>query len=462
MNLKIIILGLTLVLPFPVMTEISGDDLNEGRKFTPEIYIGFHTGQYVRARYRPFNGQNQTLSHLWIGDMIGRAGLKATPNEWLTLKAGIDARLWLNKWPTSQKQDHNGTISSNKDIYLHEAYGLFSFLNDWDHGGLEITLGQFPYKYNPDVRDLGEYLFRTGTYPIYIKNDFDFPLARLSGLRVGFDFDTPVKLFDHSVAGFHLDGLLLTEREMAPFHDFTLAFIGSVNAFKAVELGGGLSFAHLWSVDDSSTTPKSVYNSYVDTTVGDTGYYTFKGTKVMLRAALDPVFFLRGKEGFLSDFFGAEGLKFYTEMAFLGIEEYPADEVNNPYGYMSLKEKRPVLLGFTIPMWKVLDVFAVEFEHFDSPYPNSYNEIMAHNLPTPFQINQNDLVYDSTAYRNDRWKFCVYAKKNIGQHVGLIFQASRDHQGWETDPLNWKNRDYEEAFVKWNEWSWHFKTEYRF
>lgn len=429
-------------------------------KISPEINISFQSGQYVKSRYSPFNGQNQTLGHLWLGDMVGHIGLIATPEDWLKLKVSIDARIWLNKWPTSLKQDFNGTISYNKDVSLGEAYGLFSLLRDWPYGGLEVALGQFSYKYNPDVRDLGEYLFRTGTYPIYISNQFDFPMARLTGLRIGFNSSTRAQFAGGSLLGFNLDGLLLTEREMAPFNDFTLAFIGGVHAFKALDIGAGVSFAHLWSVNDSLTTPKNVNNFFVENE-SDTGYYTFKGTKLMFRASIDPVFFLRGKEGFLGELFGKQGLKLYSEMAFIGLKSYPSHEINNPFGYDDIKRKRPIVLGFTIPMWKILDVLSVELEHFDCPYPNSTQKIMANNLPLPLNINPNDLVYDSTAYSKDSWKFCVYAKKNVGEHVGFIFQASRDHQGWETDPLNWKNRDYEDAFVKWNEWSWHFKTEYR-
>lgn len=34
-------------------------------------------------------------------------------------------------------------------------------------------MGYFPYKFNPDATNLGEFLFRTGTYPLYLISNFN-------------------------------------------------------------------------------------------------------------------------------------------------------------------------------------------------------------------------------------------------------------------------------------------------
>ena len=154
----------------------------------------------------------------------------------------------------------------------------------------------------------------------------------------------------------------------------------------------------------------------------------------------------------------------------VSLENYPVqgDSINgnysfNPYGYDDLKRRRPVLLGFNIPLWKILDVFAVEFEHLDSPYPNDYkNVVKNYHRPLPVVVDSNEVYYTPEIYSKDNWKFCVYTKKNIGEHFSMILQISRDHLGWNVYDSDWNNEDYQEAFVKWDEWAWFFKTEFRF
>ena len=48
---------------------------------------------------------------------------------------------------------------------------------------LKLGFGYFPFKTNPDAKDLGDYLFRTGTYPVYVINTFNRPYARLLGIH---------------------------------------------------------------------------------------------------------------------------------------------------------------------------------------------------------------------------------------------------------------------------------------
>lgn len=431
---------------------------------TPSLYISFETGQIVKGRYK-----GETFSHLWLGNIIGRGGLKVAPRDWLTLLCDLEGRVWYNTWPASKKTDKKQILGSYYSFYLNQAQGIFSFLQDKPIR-MEFALGMFPYKYNPEVRDLGEFLFRSGTYPVYLINNFDFPMARLTGFRAGFDFDLPWELAGNNF-NIHCDLMLLTERDMLPYHDFSFASIVNVNAFNLIEVGGGLNFAHLWPVDEDITTPKSYLNIMnldtisVDSTGWpteiDTSYYTFKGTKMMFRTTIDPVFFLRGRDGFIGDFFGKHGLKFYGELAIIGLDDYPAFDQTNQFGYTDIKERMPKMLGVTIPCWKLLDIFALELEHFSCPYPNNYEFAKLDGLPVPFKVIPNT-EYDSATYAEDNYKFAAYMKKSIGDNVSFIVQVSRDHQRWECNSGHWLNYDWEEIFVKWDQWSWHFKTEFKF
>ena len=54
----------------------------------------------------------------------------------------------------------------------------------YSHGeGFNLDVGYFPIKYNDNARNLGEYLFRSGTYPQYLTANFDFAAARVTGLN---------------------------------------------------------------------------------------------------------------------------------------------------------------------------------------------------------------------------------------------------------------------------------------
>jgi hypothetical protein len=79
---------------------------------------------------------------------------------------------------------------------------------------LDLSIGLMPYKYNPEVRNLGEFLFRSGTYPFVLFNNYNFPLARLSGLRLNFKYGT-------EKFGLTVDQFVLMERETPPLNDIS-------------------------------------------------------------------------------------------------------------------------------------------------------------------------------------------------------------------------------------------------
>ena len=288
---------------------------------------------------------------------------------------------------------------------------------------------------------------------------------------------------------------------MWPYHDLTIAPILDFNILKnkngnhsVINIGAGASFAHILHVDDSSTTPPSKYSTYACDTTGyhlnpedpldtiwelDRSFYTFKGTKLMARATIDPFAFIRGKDNFPGDFFGRHGGKLYGEIAVIGLKNYPSNtdsikgypngfadsSLGNPYGYDDIKEKMPMMFGFTFPCWKILDILAFEFEFFNSPYPNDYERVYRERLPLPGGVNKNPVdstAYDYNFYREENnWKWAIFMKKNISEHFGMILQICRDHQRWEFGGHT-MNLDYEEAMVKKNHWAWNFKTEFSF
>ena len=453
---------LLLVLPFMVMADISDDNQS---KIFPSLYIAMETGQIVRGMYRDF-----TVDHLWLFNVIGRAGLTAVPKDWLTLNVGLEGRLWYNTWPEEFLSNSKMPLDPYYSFYLHEAHGIFSTPKD-NPLVFDATVGFFPYKYNDQARDLGEYLFRGNIYPVYIASAFDFAMIRLAGSKLSLHYTSPNIILDKNLFSANANVLLLTEWETRPFYDFSFAGLLNVNVLEALTIGAGINLSRIFPVDEEKTTPKEPSNVMkVDTletdstgwpTKLDTSYYTYAGTKVMFRSTIDPVFFLRGKEGFLGDLFGEHGLKIYGEIGIFGLENYEANEFTNLFGYTNIKDRMPKMFGFTLPMWKILDIFAVEFEHCSSPDPNDRYNAYINGVPTPV-MPKLDAEYDTATFAKDSWKFAIYAKKSIGENVGFIFQAARDHQTWEGSGIHWQQWDFGDALVKWSEWAWHFKIEYLF
>ena len=67
-------------------------------------------------------------------------------------------------------------------FYPDRAEGMYSF-GDPQKPYLQVGFGYFPFRTSPDVKNLGEYLFRANTYPVYVMNNFNRPYSRLLGLR---------------------------------------------------------------------------------------------------------------------------------------------------------------------------------------------------------------------------------------------------------------------------------------
>ncbi len=445
-----------LVVAVTITADVTND--SDYPKLSHYCYIDYEMGQIVKGRYG-VGGSATQYSHLWVKNVYGRLGLNYEPFDWLDIRCGFELRVYFTTFPTEKQTDFTSGLSKYYSIYPHEAQGIFRFLDN-ESVFMDLAIGYFPYRYNPEVRNLGEYLFRSGTYPVYLINDYDFPLARLAGLRYSLGFT-------NDLLGIGLDLLILSETQMRPFHDITLAPILDFNIIKdegskrgVINIGAGLSFAHFFSIDDSLTTPrnnKTLYfdniNGYdIDTTNGDTlwdadsAYYTFKGTKIMLRATVDPFAFLRNKEGFLGDFFGLHGGKLYGELGIIGLQNYPDNKhispnaPSNPYGYANLNEKMPMMFGVTLPCWKILDICAFELELFDCPYPNDYEKVQQYGYPLPADKPDTLDEYNSRTYRNDKIKWSVFLKKNITEHFGMILQFCRDHERWEWGAAGFKHR----------------------
>jgi hypothetical protein len=484
-------------------------------KVTISGLVDFGMGEVMAGNYRAVRTGNSgewtqypiLTRHQWFGNPLTRLNLDFEPGGNMQVLIGFEGNIFLNTFPPECKsgQASNGgspLMTPFMGLAIHQAQGIFSFINN-DELSLKMAVGSMPYKYNPEVRNLGEFLFRSGTYPFFLVNDINFPLARLSGVLL------QCTRGSEDVMKISVDQFLRVERNFAPLNDFSLSTIAGFNWKKIVDAGVGIDFSRLIPVNSKLTTPEgAAYPSAVDTMKDaagnpifdgggyvqykprDTdGYYTFKGTKLMARMSLDPLSALRGSDdGVVSQIMGKNGGKVYGEVAVIGLKNYPVNPLFkgssnlqqsqtrdidfqiNPWGYTTIAERMPWMVGVNIPFWKILDVCSFELEKYPAPYPNDFFQALYNNaLPIPSwspfyrkdtvsidpvtgEAVLNPLGMDE--YSGPRWYWSLYLLKRFGNSVSVYGQIARDHARWEVNLGNEFNYTSEEIMSRKGDWAW--------
>jgi hypothetical protein len=293
---------------------------------------------------------------------------------------------------------------------------------DRSWGGLRI--GYFPYKYNPDAKNLGEYLFRAGAYPTFAFTG-GWSITDNASIRAqGIEFSLT------NCAVLCLDGdlkhsfLLANERDFRPVGDFTPSYVAEYTK-GPIQVGGGVAFYHWFPIKGSRTNPRDENTAYytfdnlpayaiVSDATGDTvmnvaanrrtvastgdvaiiasalghnwssvavvdsmaarynmstGYYETKAVKLMGRASFSI------QKLFPMDFLNPNDLKVYGEVALLGVKDYPGM-------YEKLTERMPIMGGINLPTFKLLDVLSVEVEYFRNSNPDDIGVLQLYQYPS--------------------------------------------------------------------------------
>jgi hypothetical protein len=414
-----------------------------GVKVTTTGYAAMEEGQIVKAGTM-FNPQwNPKTNHIWVQKFYVGFNLQSKLDP-LPIEGNVGIAMKVfNETPKYEMVFDFGQGSRLWYLtYLNRADLLYTAHNT-ENMNLQFEIGYFPIKYNNDVRNLGEYLFRSGTYPQYLISNFDFPAARVAGLLLKGTFFNNL----------HLNMLANVNTEWANLGDLNLTGILSYNIANAVEIGGGISLCSIISADMARTQPEYTDNGYQKN--GDTAYYTFAGTKVMGRLSIDPKIFIN------TDVFGKEDLKVYSEAALLGLKNYPVS-LDSFTRYDDITKRIPVMFGFNFPTFKIFDVLSLEWEWFGCVYPNDLGPIIADGKPLALQKNNRQLGYVYTDSSRDNWKWSLYGKKTFFNFFNVTFQFANDHLRWETMDYNRQTTKTEEALRQMGQWYWTAKFGYCF
>lgn len=456
-----VIAGLVFLLSGTSSGQISGLD-----SLRISGYGAMEMGQMVRG----WLGEPTKTEHKWQEHFFGKLMTSAYVNKRTVVEFGFEVH-----YQYSAHQVSTWYPSSFPGIAISLDRAVLNSKLFEGVASVSIQVGYFPFKYNMEARNLGEYLFRSGCYPTYVTNNFDFPLNRLLGFNVGNSLFPGNDLFS-----INQNFLLTSETETYPYGDVSLSYLVSANVLKkAFNIGGGICAHRIFPVDKTphedgaNGTIAEINNVRPDTnflgqpiTVGDTTFFSFAGTKLMFHLTFDP------KAFFQSDIFGKEDLKLYGELAILGVKNYPVyvDSANgigtNPdqtARYDILKERMPIMLGFNIPTFKILDVLSFEWEYWENRYLNNkFNQIWGESgirypLPSYYSVLPENKLASNAA---GKVKWSVYAKKQFN-NMSIVAQCGRDHRQVyiNVDP---RANCFADELIRANDWYYLIKVGYGF
>jgi hypothetical protein len=413
--------------------------------FRPIGYGSLEVGQIAAGYFRYAGAPIQPISHAWQQRAI----------SWLGFNALVEKRLEINLaaggfivYSTPQLGSDPQTMQTRNIFFLKSAYAACPF-GDPENISFKAQIGYFPYKYNPNVRNLGEYLFRSNAYPLLIYSDFDYPQADILGARINFQYKMP-----DGFLSLQNDLLLHSELYSVPVQDWSLSDVFSLKLFDALTVGGGISFANLFSVYqgqygfdwmDINFSKPYVFRS-IDQK--DSASYDWKSTKAMAQLSFDPKRFIP------LDIFGKNDLILYSELDFIGLKNYPQ--------YENLANRMFITAGFNLPGFKVIDLINIEIEYCGDTSAFSderlYNPGNTPDL-APIPINSASTLQ----VKRNPLRLSAYVKKSFfSGRLSFIAQCARDHKKINFYYYLRKNMSFMETLPATNNWWWAFKTEFTF
>lgn len=269
----------------------------------------------------------------------------------------------------------------------------------------EARFGIYDFKYNPDSKDLGEYLLRSTAYPTIIesaqgKDKLAYSFNRVLGAEYGL-----------ALPNFRTKALVYAEQFRVPVNDVTPALFAAVGP-KHAELEAGVAFDRYWRFGKQQVkrwTPE------------DSAYILSQGLKET-SLQLNTKLTLRGRLDFPAMFESSPKVLpiVYAEGALLGLK-------NDSLYYKKMTERMPVMLGIDIPTGPVLDVFSVEVEYWKNPYHDRKYSIAdvdkSKASPLPYI-----LASDQTPFKRDDWRWSVFLKRALNNWIDVETRIASDHQ----------------------------------
>lgn len=361
-------------------------------------------------------GRFQVEDTLVDGEILSRMGAKWFVNKDIDENWSVLANLhwmWWRNQATDVQLNHVTRIKFDADLQ-----GALKYQDERNR----FRVGLYEFKYNPDSKNLGEYLLRSGAYPTILENAQGKDLMSLSHNKVmGVEYGLG---FTH----FRQTALVYLEQSSVPVNDLSAAYFAAVGPQKA-ELELGVSYSRFLQTgtpmkDDNLGSAQRQY-------IKDQGL-VFKSVRLSLRGRLDFAAIMESENSF----------KLYGEVALLGLK-------NDSLYYKKMMERVPMMVGLDIPTWGFLDLLSFEFEYFANPYLDKKYGVGdatgSKFSPLPSLPDYSDLPN----YTRDDMKWSLYLHKSLNKWVDLKLRAANDHLrllDWEGDyhfqPLTLSPKDW--------------------
>jgi hypothetical protein len=426
-----------LVLRTSFASNISSDDEESNVKLSGTGYIMF--GQ-IGSGHAYGRTDDNPIDHHWQNFYSGRIDAVSEPNEWFTTHIGVEGS---SSFPVLRETTIMKSIfkTSQKSI-LPVATGTFHFnINDMS---FLIESGFMEYAFNTEVKNLGNYMYRTTAYPFNIKTKLDYIYSNLMGIRA------QTGLLNDQLK---FEALINSIVDASPFFDFNLGLFASyATENKLIDASLGVVFERFLPVDPKSTDCEEFKDQLGDTTA------TMRGTKIDARLTFD----IKKLFGDI-DILGPNDAKIYGEGAIIGLKDpdFYHYELDSVIPKPSLFNRIPLMFGLNIPTFKILDLLSVEVEYCKYPYPFDWWGALFAPSPKPkFPVSntEKDSIWRDVYVNKDNLKWTFYLKKSISK-FDIIGMIANDHIMYETFDAESQNFT-EQSLRDEKDWHWYIKLQY--
>lgn len=414
----------------------SADEEKQETKTTVSGFGYFMFGQVVNGvtigQGLPTQSDGQTVAHYWQENGDVDLYLTSKRTDWLTVTAGLSV---ITSIPLQSKSEGMASYFTAYAFSVPMAEGIFHW-NFKDApvsiSSLMVEAGSFQYSFNPEVKNLGNYMYRSSVYPLSIWTKIDYPWANMIGVRTEAGFlDNKIKV----------GAILNSTIDFVPWYDWSLGFTGSYTPNKVIEIGAAVCFDRLIEVYDKA--------------ISDSAAKKMKTLKEEVRFTFDP-------KPLFGDpaFFGPEDCKIYGEAAVLGQNDSSLySYIPKPIYWLGMPVRRmPLLLGINVPTFKILDVLSVELEWFKSPYPNDWLGRVSESKMIP-QENGDSTAVDNYVNK-DNFKWSIYLKKKISSNFEVRAFAASDHCWYK--PFDLAVQSSEQTLRRKGDWHWYCELRFNY
>ncbi len=386
---------------------------------------------------------------------------------WISVGATVDERLdvslllALMKW-NSLPVTRGSAFTRNQLLSPGMGHAIMSYkFGEVEAPYLTLKIGDMPYSYSP-AKNLGGHLYSAGTYPGYLWSNF---WTLINGASYnGQGIMANMSFFENSLK---VDLTAFLEHGIEPHFDISPGVVASYKVGNFLEIGGGAVFAHLISVNEDITTPKSRLNAYTangplsrpdqaspglelndslivsesDPRLGQSldsdhprfselagrglipkyysaaengtpnsqlQYYTYRGTKVMGRLSLTPF------EAFGE---GLERMAIYGEVTLLGVNDYP-------FYYEKKSERLPIMAGMNVPLPGF--ELNLEVEHYKNKFRNHIKSTYEYERPI-WEETPETFIQDAASHDNGTIFWSISAKKTVLDRLAFNLKFARDY-----------------------------------